>query len=150
MSAPSIERIEHWTLVTSDIDRTKRFYKEVLGATEPDRGGGPVCVELANTLVDFFPAGEGRQPSPGSGGQHHAYVIPAAEYDAWVEQFEKHNVKTRLGTHRFHRMSIYFEDPDGYHFEFFCELPDDETGKREFAKRGLLEEAERRMASRGN
>lgn len=145
MGAPSVERLEHWTLVTNDIDKTKRFYQDVLGAKEPNRDGGPISVELANTVIDFFPAGEERQPSPGSGGQHHAYVIPLSDYDAWVEQFKKNDVKTRLATHRLHRTSIYFDDPDGYHFEFFCEFPNDEIGRQEIAKRGLLEEAERRM-----
>lgn len=145
MGAPSVERLEHWTLVANDVDKTKRFYLDVLGAKEPNRDGGPISVELADTVIDFFPAGEGRQPSPGSGGQHHAYVIPLSDYDAWVEQFKTHDVKTRLATHRLHRMSIYFDDPDGYHFEFFCEFPNDEIGRQEIAKRGLLEQAERRM-----
>ena len=49
--APTVERIDHWTLVSSDIERTKRFYTEVLGAQSRERSGagrgGPVAVRLA-------------------------------------------------------------------------------------------------------
>src|SRR5436190_59675 len=64
MGAPPVQRLEHWTLVSSDIDRTKRFYTEVLGAKAPERNvgpGGPVSVDLAGTIIDFFPAGSGRR-----------------------------------------------------------------------------------------
>jgi catechol 2,3-dioxygenase-like lactoylglutathione lyase family enzyme len=69
-AAPAIQHLEHWTLVTSDIERTKRFYREVLGATEPRRvGPGPECMRLGNTTIDFFPAaatGSLRQAAAGS------------------------------------------------------------------------------------
>lgn len=44
--APTVERIDHWTLVSSDIERTKHFYTEVLGARSRDRsrpGPGPAA-----------------------------------------------------------------------------------------------------------
>jgi catechol 2,3-dioxygenase-like lactoylglutathione lyase family enzyme len=97
--APHIERLEHWTLVSSDIERTKRFYTDVLGARLPERVGGPASVNLAGTVIDFFPAREGWQPSPGSGGQHHAYIIRLEDYDPWVDHFARHGVPARLTTH---------------------------------------------------
>ena len=39
--APGIERLEHWTLVASDVERSKRFYLDVMGAKPPERVGGP-------------------------------------------------------------------------------------------------------------
>jgi catechol 2,3-dioxygenase-like lactoylglutathione lyase family enzyme len=137
MGAPSIQRLEHWTLVSSDIERTKRFYLDVLGARQPERTGGPASVNLAGTVIDFFPAGEGRQPSPGSGGQHHAYIIGLEDYDPWVEHLKSQGVKARLTTHGLGRMSIYVDDPDGYHIELTCPFADEATGKQEIEKRGL-------------
>ena len=55
--APPIQMLEHWTLVASDVERSKRWYMEVLGAQVPDREG-PTCVSLAGTLIDLFPSGE--------------------------------------------------------------------------------------------
>jgi catechol-2,3-dioxygenase len=110
---PPIQRLEHWTLVSNDVERSKRFYTEVLGAKPPPRVGGPVSVELAGTIIDLFPANDRQQPSPGGGGQHHAYVIQLEDYDPWVEHFKQQDVPTRLTTHGLGRMSIYVDDPDG-------------------------------------
>ena len=72
--APTVERLDHWTLVSTDIDRSMRFYTEVLGATSRDRGqgrgGGPVAVRLANITIDFFQPDE-QQPQPAPGGEGH-------------------------------------------------------------------------------
>ncbi len=43
----------------------------------------------------------------------------------------------RLTTHGLGRMSIYVDDPDGYHIELTVPFPDAETGRREIEKRGL-------------
>jgi catechol 2,3-dioxygenase-like lactoylglutathione lyase family enzyme len=143
MGAPPVQRLEHWTLVTKDVERSKRFYIDVLGASPPQRSGGPVSVDLAGTIIDLFPAGGDRQPSPGSGGQHHAYIIRLEDYDPWVEHFKSHGVPVRLTTHGLGRMSIYVDDPDGYHIELTVPFEDQETGRREIEKRGLLAEAMR-------
>ena len=136
-SAPPVQRLEHWTLVTADLDRSFKFYTDVLGAKAPDRQGGPTSVNLAGTVIDLFPARDDWQPSPGSTGQHHAYVINLEDYDPWVEQLRKHNVKIDMRTHGLHRMSIYLDDPDGYHIEFTVLFDSDEAGRPEIEKRGL-------------
>lgn len=141
---PPVQRLEHWTLVASDVQASKRFYTEVLGAKEPDRVGGPVSVDLAGTLIDLFPAGDDRQPSPGGGGQHHAYIINLEDYDPWVEHFKAHNVPTRLTTHGLGRISIYVDDPDGYHIEFTVPFENNEIGRQEIERRGLMSEVGRR------
>src|SRR5262245_30813545 len=146
MGAPPVQRLEHWTLVSSDVERTKRFYTEILGAQEPKRtgsGNGPVSVDLAGTIIDFFPAGGERAPQPGSGGQHHAYIIKLEDYDPWVEHLAKHEVPTRLTTHGMGRISIYVDDPDGYHIEFTHPFEAGEDAHGEIEKRGLMEEATR-------
>jgi catechol-2,3-dioxygenase len=134
---PPIQRLEHWTLVSSDVDRSRQFYIDVLGAGSPPRVGGPVSVELAGTLIDIFPANERQQPSPGGGGQHHAYIIRLEDYDPWVEHLKSKDVQTRLTTHGLGRMSIYVDDPDGYHIELTVPFEDPEQGRQEIEKRGL-------------
>jgi catechol-2,3-dioxygenase len=137
-SAPPVQRFEHWTLVSSDVERSRTFYTEVLGASEPDRDGGPTSVVLADTIIDIFPARDGSQPNPGGIGQHHAYLINLEDYDPWVEHFREHQVSIQMRTHRLHRMSIYLDDPDGYHIEFTVPFENDEIGRREIEKRGLV------------
>ncbi len=136
-SVPHIEKLEHWTLVSEDVERTKRFYTEVLGAKLPERVGGPASVNLAGTIIDFFPATDRWHPSPGSGGQHHAYIIRLEDYDPWVAHFGEHEVPIGLTTHGLGRMSIYVDDPDGYHLELTVPFDNHEVGRREIEKRGL-------------
>ena len=141
--APAIQKLDHWTLVTSDVDRTRRFYADVLGAALPERAGGPASVNLAGTVIDFFPASNDNLPSPGSWGQHHAYIINLQDYDGWVDHLSQKGVAYRRTTHGLHRMSIYVDDPDGYHIELTVVFDSEEVGRREIEKRGLLEEARR-------
>ena len=141
--APAVERIDHWTLVSSDIERSKRFYTEVLGAETRERGpqaprarGGPVAVRLANTTIDFFEPNEQQRPSPGGDGQHHAYVIKFEDFDTWIERFRSFDVPLRFGNFG-GRMSMMFDDPDGYHFEFTVPMDDREQARAELTKRGI-------------
>src|SRR5438874_10580145 len=135
--APTVERIDHWTLVSSDVERTKRFYTEVLGAQSRDRGqrpgggGGPVAVTLANTTIDFFEPNEHQpRPSPGGEGQHHCYVIKHEDFDTWRERFSSFGVPLHYGNFGT-RMSLMFDDPDGYHFEFTVPLESREKAQQE-------------------
>jgi catechol 2,3-dioxygenase-like lactoylglutathione lyase family enzyme len=146
---PSIRRLEHWTLVASDVERSKRWYVEVLGAEVPQRDG-PTCVALAGTLIDMFPAGTESPaglpfgvPSPGSIGQHHAYIIGLEDYDSWVAHFERLGQKYRRTAHGLGYMSIYVDDPDGYHIELTVPFDDNAQARSEIEKRGLLPEAMR-------
>ena len=138
--APTVERIDHWTLVSSDIERTKRFYTEILGAQSRDRGqagrGGPVAVRLANTTIDFFEPNDHQQPSPAGEGQHHAYVIKYEDFDTWVERFRSIELPLRFGNFGT-RMSMMFDDPDGYHFEFTVPMESREKAREELTRRGL-------------
>src|ERR1041384_7471812 len=131
--APPVERLDHWTLVSTDIERTKRFFTEVLGATSRDRGGpgrgGPVAVTLANTTIDFFPPEEFQAgPAPGGEGQHHAYIIRAEDFDTWIERLGSFGVPLRFGQFA-NRMSMIFQDPDGYHFEFTAPMESREKAR---------------------
>jgi catechol-2,3-dioxygenase len=143
--APPVQRLEHWTLVSSNVEKSKQFYTEILGAVEPERQGGPTSVNFAGTVIDLFPTSDSQQPSPGSMGQHHAYIIRLEDYDPWVEHLQARNIPIRRTTHGMHRISIYLDDPDGYHIEFTVPFDSDEIGRREIEKRGLMEEALRRQ-----
>ncbi len=134
--ALTVERLDHWTLVTSDIARTKRFYTEVLGAT-PLLREWPPSVVLGGTTIDFFATTPDQHPQPGTRGQHHAYIIRLEDYDEWVEHFRAHGVPASCATHGAGRMSIYVEDPDGYHIELTVPFTDLEQGRREQERRGL-------------
>ena len=139
-TVPAIKRLEHWTLVTNDIERSKRFYTEVLGADAPERnpgGRGPVSVNLAGTVIDLFAPSEGQQPSPGGHGQHHAYIVGLEDFDPWVERLKEFGVPVDLTTHGQGRLSVFFDDPDGYHIELTVPFDDIDLARSEMEKRGL-------------
>lgn len=134
--ALTVEKLEHWTLVTGDVELSKRFYSEVLGATPVDREWPPSVV-LGNTTIDLFAANEEQKPEPGSMGQHHAYRIRLEDYDRWVEHLRSHGAKIFLASHGARRMSIYVDDPDGYHIELTVAFDSAEEGRRQIEKRGI-------------
>jgi len=146
-TTPPIERIDHWTLVSRQPERSKQFYTEVLGAKELALSEGFTSVNLAGTIIDLFPANDAPwpgQPSPGSGGQHHAYLIGLENYEPWLEHFEKHHVLALRMAHGLIRLSMYSDAPDGYHIELTVPFEDPEVARREIEKRGLLEDFNRR------
>jgi catechol 2,3-dioxygenase-like lactoylglutathione lyase family enzyme len=135
---PPVQRLAHWTLVSTDLERTKRFYTEVLGAQLPEREGpGPATASLAGTTIDFIKASDIRHPSPGDMGQHHAYLINVEDYDAWVEHLRAQDMNLRLTTHGLEGISIFFDDPDGYHIELAAYFENEDIGRQEIEKRGL-------------
>ena len=136
MANLKIGPLQHWTLVTRDVAQSKRFYTEVLGAEEVDREWPPSVI-LGGTVVDLFQAGGDQQPSPGTRGQHHAYDIPLDDFDAWVDRLTAKGVPHQLANHGVHRISIYIEDPDGYHLELTSGIESEEQGRQEIEKRGI-------------
>jgi len=129
------------------VERSKRFYTEILGAKELEPSEGPASVNLAGTVIDLFPANDGwfpGQPAPGGGGQHHAYIIDLHDYDAWLAHFRAHGVPARQMAHGLIRLSMYVDDPDGYHIELTVPFDHPEVARREIGKRGLLESPDRR------
>ena len=102
----SAERLDHWTLVTSDLARTQQFYNEVLDAEPLDRAS-PAAVNFGGTTIDFFLESDQQHPSPGS--DHHAYAIALQDFDAWAEQLRKHGVSVSFANFGRTRMSMLFE-----------------------------------------
>jgi catechol 2,3-dioxygenase-like lactoylglutathione lyase family enzyme len=136
MSAPTVLRLDHWTKLTNDMDRCRWFYGEVLGANLR-HGPGPEGAELGGIIIDFFPARDGRAPEPGTNGQHHAYEIRFDDYDAWVQRFESNGITVRRASHGPNIITMYVEDPDGFHLEFFANIDDPERGREEITRRGI-------------
>jgi glutathione S-transferase fosA5 len=128
------QRLDHWTLVTSDLARTRQFYTQVLDA-EPLARPRPAGVVFGGTTIDFFLEEDGAHPSPGS--DHHAYTIALDDFDAWAERLRSNGVSVEFANFGRTRMSMLFDDPDGYHFELVVPMDSEETANRELVKRGI-------------
>lgn len=123
---PSLTGVIETALYVDDIDRASRFYEEILGLRRiggDDERLHPYSVADKNVLLLFkrgataepidTPSGV-IPPHDGTGQNHFAIAIPAAELAAWERHLADHGIAIesrvrwpRGGT------SIYFRDPDG-------------------------------------
>jgi len=135
---PRLARLDHVTIPVSDLDQSRRFYCDVLGAAclmtidaealqtfgrppAPDRGEGAYHVSLymgGVTRIDLFLQHAG-QPRAEHGHPHFAFRVPPGEILKWKNRLESHGVPTdgplQLGFPG--QASLYFNDPSGNHLE---------------------------------
>jgi len=123
---PDIKGVAHFSIPVSDVDRSTKFYTEIVGCKflnqTPDKGitfldAGGVCLLLIKR-----PAPIVKGPLEMSNGVHHAFMIGASEYQAAVDALRAKGVEIffeedrRGGTIDGPR--AYFRDPDGTALEF--------------------------------
>jgi len=123
---PEITGVAHFSIPVSDVDRSTKFYTEIVGckflSQTPDKGitfldAGGVCVLLIKR-----PAPINKGPLEMGNGVHHAFMVSAAEYTSAVETLRAKGVDVffeedrRGGTIDGPR--AYFRDPDGTALEF--------------------------------
>lgn len=111
--------IDHIVLTVADLERTLRFYAEVLGMTllrEEDRPAallfGAQKINVHDQARTFEP--KAHLPTPGSADFCLVTDQPLAE---WVDRLARHGVAIELGPveragARGKMQSIYFRDPD--------------------------------------
>jgi glyoxalase family protein len=132
----TIRGIHHITLICSDVERTARFYTEVLGLRlvkrtvnfdDPDarhyyfgdRLGSP------GTVITFFEYPRMARGRLGLGVTHHLAltVDSAAEQLDWKARLEAQGVDVSGPHDRRYFQSIYFRDPDGVILEIATRGP---------------------------
>ena len=132
-----IKRTGHLVLKVKNLERSKKFFTEVLGL--------PVVGEAPNGMLFFSPdvkenhhllairqAEEGaRMPDPEQVGMEHvAYELGSfAELQEAYRIFKENNVKFRHVVFHGITKSIYFYDPDGNMLEVYCNVPPEEYRK---------------------
>ena len=123
---PDIKGVAHFSIPVSDVDRSVKFYTEIVGCKyltqRPDKGitfldAGGVCVLLIKRDAPII---KGQLDM--SDGVHHAFMLGPDEYQAAVEGLRAKGVDVffeedrRGGTIDGPR--AYFRDPDGTTLEF--------------------------------
>ena len=150
-----IKKLGHVVIQVRDLERSMRFYTEVLNFRVSDRGrGGAVFLTAVGDhhTIGLFPSdGENAEkPSDGAIRLHHF----AMQVGSLEELFEIRSYlqergipivfegRRALGFHT----SVEFLDPDGYHLELYCDMdqiaPNGRSRPRDDTKRLLsLEES---------
>ena len=137
MAVP-IRQIAEVAIVVTDLDRSVRFYHEVLGLPIWERAERSATVRLANGFLGLWLPGAWEiPPSPGGrpqgdaptarirleGGarQHIVFYIDLKDADAALANLQRHGVRyygprVKEGG----EVHIDFEDPDGHMLEFWA------------------------------
>ena len=128
-----LKEIGHVLLRVMDLERSKKFYAEVLGfhvlEEDPEHGGTFMALEGQSHAIDLFQvkdAAAAERQTPGVRGLGHiAFRVESEEAlgDAYAT-LREHGVEISRSIDHVSQKSIYFHDPDGNTLEIYYELPD--------------------------
>lgn len=118
-------RLSFITLGVTDLDRSKRFYNEVLGWTSFQDNGGIVMYKLNGMILSLFPQHElledAQVKDEGKGSRFTLAqcLRSVEEVDAFFAHLKKHNVTIAKEPQKgfWGGYSGYFADPDGHLWE---------------------------------
>jgi catechol 2,3-dioxygenase-like lactoylglutathione lyase family enzyme len=119
----NIQGIDHVALAVRDVERSARWYHEVLGLERrfADKWDGvPTFIGAGDTALALFPvAGSSPKPPPDRdviAMRHLAFRVDAANFRQARAELERRGIAVEYQDHEVSH-SIYFEDPDGHQLE---------------------------------
>lgn len=147
-------KLGHLVYEVSDVERTARFWTEVMGFEESDRNEhGMIFFRCGSDhhAIGLKPGKSDRRPQRADGLniEHLALEVDNPEVMLKARDFLKKNdipivFEGRKGAGC--NISLHFLDPDGYEFEIYCDMDQiDETGRKrpegQFHRVNSLDEA---------
>ncbi|MGQ4806962.1 Catechol-2,3-dioxygenase [Candidatus Entotheonellaceae bacterium PAL068K] len=127
-----LKRIGHVLLRVADTERSKAFYRDVLGfkvvEEDPEHGGVFMSLGEDGHTIDLVPV-ENPETAPRPrrdhvGLQHIAFLVDS--YEALREAYftlQDDGIEELRTVDHVSQQSIYFSDPDGNGLEIYYELP---------------------------
>jgi catechol 2,3-dioxygenase-like lactoylglutathione lyase family enzyme len=116
-----LEGIDHVAMGVRDIERSAKWYIDVLGFERLHEGmwnGVPTFIGKGNTGIALFPASQEVKRSNHREIRmlHLAFRADREHFLAAQRELEKHGIKFEFQDHEISH-SIYFRDPDGHQLE---------------------------------
>src|SRR5438876_12135497 len=116
-----LEGIDHVAMGVRDIERSAKWYIEVLGFERLHEGmwnGVPTFIGKGNTGIALFPASHELIPSAHREIRmlHLAFRADRENFLAAQRELEKRGIEFEFSDHEISH-SIYFHDPDGHQLE---------------------------------
>ena len=115
--------ILHFTLSVTDLERSRRFYEDVVGASFWRQNDSTVFMRCGDDYFVLSCTGYHTPPNRGTDTLiHHAFLIDGDAFDAALAHVEASGVEVLLYEDKGHRSftgrHAYFNDPDGNTIEF--------------------------------
>ena len=154
VSPIKVNKLGHLVYEVSDVERTARFWTEVMGFVETDRTEhGMVFFRCGadHHAIALKPSTAGRRPGPDAGMKIDHLAFEVDNIDVLIaarDYLRRNNIPVvfegRKGAGG--NASLHLTDPDGYEFELYCGMDQvDEAGRtrppEQFHRVGSLEDA---------
>ncbi len=112
--------IDHVAFSVSDLEKSLKFYTEVLGLKiskrEHQKPGMEYFLDCGSSLIGLIQGEKEGQKhlfqDGGLGGNHVSFRVPAQEFDRYVEELKALDVTIIFQKKREKSWSLYFLDPD--------------------------------------
>ena len=120
-----IQGIDHVAINVKDINKSLEFFTKVIGLKitnrEPSKPGVEYFLDAGPSLIGIIQATDTTSLHPfsneGLGANHFSFKIHSKNFDQFIKQLEKHNVKIEFAKKRPKSWSLYFYDLDGNKLE---------------------------------